>query len=38
VKITVEAAVSASIEEVWHAWAAADDIKQWNRSVETVPQ
>ena len=29
-KITVETAVTAPIEEVWRAWTTPDDIKQWN--------
>jgi len=29
-KITVEAVVKASIEEVWRAWTTPEDIKQWN--------
>jgi len=29
-KITVETAVNAPIEEVWRAWTTPDDIKQWN--------
>jgi uncharacterized protein YndB with AHSA1/START domain len=29
-KITVEATVAASIEEVWRVWTTPDDIKQWN--------
>jgi uncharacterized protein YndB with AHSA1/START domain len=29
-KITIETAVTASIEEVWRAWTTPDDIKQWN--------
>jgi len=29
-KITVEALVTAPIEEVWRAWTTPDDIKQWN--------
>lgn len=29
-KITVEAAVAAPIEDVWRAWTTPDDIKQWN--------
>jgi len=34
VTITVETTVSAPIEEVWHAWNAPDDIKQWNTASE----
>jgi uncharacterized protein YndB with AHSA1/START domain len=30
VKITVETTVYAPIEEVWRAWNAPGDIKQWN--------
>src|SRR6201988_2232650 len=29
-KITVETAVAAPIEQVWRAWTTPDDIKQWN--------
>jgi uncharacterized protein YndB with AHSA1/START domain len=29
-KITVETKISAPIEQVWRAWNAPDDIKQWN--------
>src|SRR5258708_14738777 len=29
-KITVEAKISAPIEQVWRAWNTPDDIKQWN--------
>jgi len=29
-KITVETTISAPIEEVWHAYTTADDIRQWN--------
>lgn len=29
-KITIEATVAASIEEVWRAWTSPEDIKQWN--------
>jgi len=29
-KITVEAVVKATIEDVWSAWTTPDDIKQWN--------
>jgi uncharacterized protein YndB with AHSA1/START domain len=34
VTITVETTVSAPIEEVWHAWNAPEDIKQWNAASE----
>lgn len=30
VKITVEVMVNAPIDQVWQAWNAPDDIKQWN--------
>src|SRR5437868_7540991 len=30
VKITVETNIAASIEEVWRAYTAPEDIKQWN--------
>jgi uncharacterized protein YndB with AHSA1/START domain len=29
-KITVETVVAATIADVWRAWNAPDDIKQWN--------
>ncbi len=29
-KITVETIISAPITEVWHAYTAPEDIKQWN--------
>jgi uncharacterized protein YndB with AHSA1/START domain len=29
-KITVETAIAAQIEEVWRAYTTAEDIKQWN--------
>ncbi len=29
-KITVETAVTAPIEDVWRAWTTPEDIKQWN--------
>jgi uncharacterized protein YndB with AHSA1/START domain len=29
-KITVEATIAATIEQVWRAWNTPDDIKQWN--------
>lgn len=33
-KITVETTVAAPIEEVWRAYTAPEDIKQWNAASE----
>ena len=29
-KITIETKIAASIDQVWHAWNAPDEIKLWN--------
>ena len=29
-KISVEASIAASIEQVWRAYTTPEDIKQWN--------